>query len=166
MNRRGRGHPIAIIAAVSAVALAACGSLRGVSSSAGTGGRNTEAIKFAACMRSHGVPSFPDPGAPGGFSGVTKRSPAFRSAMQTCLRLLPPGRSTGAQLTEQQRNAALAQAQCIRSHGVPNFPDPTFPSSGGELIPAAPGFDPASPAFKRAAAACGLTATVGLPHRG
>jgi hypothetical protein len=117
-------------------------------------------------MRSHGVPGFADPGASAGFNGVGKQSPAFRSAMHTCNRLLPADRSTGTQLTERQRIAALAQATCIRDHGVPNFPDPTFPSSGGELIPPASGLDPASPAFKHAAAACRLTSAVGLPHGG
>ena len=35
---------------------------------------------------------------------------------------------------------------------MPDFPDPTFPSRGGELFPAIPGFNSASPAFKRIAA--------------
>ena len=36
---------------------------------------------------------------------------------------------------------ALQFADCMRSHGVPNFPDPTFPSTGGRFIPAAPGLN-------------------------
>jgi hypothetical protein len=115
-------------------------------------------------MRSHGVPDFPDPG--GSFASVSKQSPAFRSAMQKCLRLEPPDTSTGKRFTESQRIAALAQVRCIRAHGVSNFPDPTFPSSGGELFPAIPGFNAASPVFKRAAAACGLTGAVGQPRGG
>ena len=95
-----------------------------------------------------------------------QQSPAFRPAMVTCTKLYPSSRSTGASLTEAQRAAALAQAKCIREHGVPNFPDPTFPSSGGELFPAIPGFHPASPVFKRAAAACGLRGSIGQPHGG
>ena len=149
-----------------ALAIGACASSGGPSGAAGTGSGNTSALAFAQCLRSHGVPNFPDPGAPSGFSGVSKRSPAFRSAMQTCNKLEPGGLSTGPSLTEPQRLAALAQAQCIRDHGVPSFPDPTFPSTGGELFPAIPGFAPTSPAFRHAAAACRLTTTVGQPHGG
>jgi hypothetical protein len=111
-------------------------------------------------MRSHGVPAFPDPGpiAPG-----IKQNPAFGPAMQTCDRLLPTGTSTSASPTEAQRAALLAQAACIRAHGVSNFPDPSFPRHGGVLYPAASGFDPGAPASERAAAACGAK---GQPHGG
>jgi len=115
-------------------------------------------------MRSHGVANFPDPG--GSIPPGIKESPAFRSATETCNRLYPSGRSTGAQLTPAQRTAALAQAACIRAHGVPSFPDPTFPRSGGMLFPAIPGVDPNSPAFKHTAAECGLRGSVGQPHGG
>ena len=115
-------------------------------------------------MRSHGVASFPDPGGPI-VSGI-KQLPGFRSAMATCNRLYPSSGSTGVSSTEAQRTAALAQARCIRDHGVPNFPDPTFPSSGGELFPAVAGLDANSPAFKHAAAACGLRGSAGQPHGG
>ena len=52
------------------------------------------------------------------------------------------------------------------SNGMPSFPDPTFPASGGELFPAIAGFNPASPAFKHAAAACGLQGSIGQPQGG
>jgi hypothetical protein len=154
----------ALCALGSALALAACGSSNIVST--GTGSGNAVALEFANCMRAHGVPSFPDPGAPPGSYGDVKRAPAFRSATKACDELHPAGRSTGTPVPEAQRVAALAQARCIRRHGVPNFPDPTFPSTGGEFIPPAPGFDPQAPAFAHAAAACGLKGTAGLPHGG
>ncbi len=47
----------------------------------------------------------------------------------------------------------LANARCMRNHGVPTFPDPTF--SGNHITIGDGGVDPDSPAFKRAAAACG-----------
>jgi hypothetical protein len=131
---------------------------------AGSASGDTLALEFARCMRVHGVAKFPDPGGP--IVPGIKQSPSFRPALATCNRLYPGSRSTGAPLTEAQRTAALAQARCIRDHGVPNFPDPTFPSSGGELFPAIPGFDPASPAFTHAAAACGSKGSVGQPHGG
>ncbi len=51
-------------------------------------------LKFAQCMRAHGVPSFPDPepGKPitlGKKAGVDVNSPAFKSAEQTCQKLVP-----------------------------------------------------------------------------
>jgi hypothetical protein len=162
MNRDGHSHLIGLIAAVCALAITGCGTSN--SASSGTGSGNTLALEFANCMRSHGVPNFPDPG--GRPEGDLKQAPAFRSAMQTCNKLPPAGTPTGTPLPEAPRIAALAQATCIRDHGVPNFPDPTFPSSGGEFIPPAPGFDPASPAFKHAAAECGVTSAAGLPHGG
>lgn len=147
-----------VLAIACVAALAACGS---GGSYAGTPGA---AVKFAQCIRSHGVPNFPDPG--GSFPSGIKQAPAFRSAMQTCLRLEPPGTSTGKPFSESQRIAALAEVSCIRDHGMPTFPDPTFPSTGGELFPAIPGFDPESPVFKRAAATCRLGGAVGQPHGG
>lgn len=152
-----------VLAVVSASALAACGS--SVNSAGTTTGPDVGAgVKFADCIRAHGVPNFPDPG--GSFPPGIKHSPAFRTAMRTCLRLQPAGTATGRPFTESQRLAALAQVRCIRGHGIPNFPDPTFPSGGGELFPAIPGFSPQSPVFKHAAAACGLTGAIGQPHGG
>jgi hypothetical protein len=49
-------------------------------------------------------------------------------------------------------NQALAFAECMRSHGVTNFPDPN--GSGGIHIAAGSGADPFSPAFKTARGAC------------
>jgi hypothetical protein len=53
--------------------------------------------------------------------------------------------------------AALAQAECMRTHGVPSFPDPTFPATGGAriTIQAGSGIDPRSPAFQAAMQECG-----------
>ena len=153
-----RSLSIALAAVSCVLAVAACGSSGSPSSAAGTGSGDTLALEFADCMRSHGVPNFPDPGSPvgGPGSGINEQAPAFVSAEQTCNKLQPGGRPKGSPLPEAQRIAALAQARCIRKHGVPNWPDPTFPSTGGMFIPATPGVNLQSPAFKHAAAACGL----------
>jgi hypothetical protein len=50
-------------------------------------------INFAACMRSHGEPNFPEPNASGGViisgsSGIDPNSPTFQSAMQACQSIL------------------------------------------------------------------------------
>jgi hypothetical protein len=120
---------------------------------------------YAGCMRSHGVPGFPDPtpgpnggggfeirGGPG--TGLDPNSPAFAAAQQACRSLLPSGGVPKA-LTPAQQAAFLAWAACIRSHGVPNFPDPHF-SGGMVSIGAGPdkGPDPNSPTFRAAQQAC------------
>jgi hypothetical protein len=150
------------LAGVCAAGLAACGSGRNHS---GTSVAHTNSgVRFAVCIRAHGVPDFPDPG--GALPPGLKHVPAFQTAMKACLKLEPPGTSTGKQFNASQRATALAQVRCIREHGMPNFPDPTFPASGGEVFPAIAGFNPASPAVRHAAAACGLNGSIGQPHGG
>jgi hypothetical protein len=45
-----------------------------------------EEVKLAACMRSHGFSSFPDPNSQGAFnfSGIDTNSPQFQSALRAC----------------------------------------------------------------------------------
>lgn len=127
-----------------ATGLTACGSSGNSStnSSSTAGGRQTQAqtqaaFQFARCMRSHGVPGFPDPTTRAFKFALTPssgnaRSPSFRSAVTACRHLLPDGgpSSESPARTQARIAAALAFARCLRSHGFPNFPDPT---SSGEL---------------------------------
>ena len=49
-------------------------------------------------------------------------------------------------------------SRCMRSHGVPNFPDPQFqtaPGGGFGVKIGGPGVNPSSPAFQAAQKACG-----------
>jgi len=54
-------------------------------------------LKAAACMRSHGITSFPDPTFPGGRvnfsipSSIDTKSRQFTLAAQTCTKLIPAG---------------------------------------------------------------------------
>lgn len=158
---------ITMAAAVAAVmALAACGS-SSPSSSAAAGQpphaqlqqAQQDAVRFARCMRSHGVPNLPDPTSPQELkSSVAGKQhlPAFQSAETICRRLLPGGGppSQSAARTHAQVVAGLAFAHCLRAHGFPRFPDP---SSGGELsheMLANAGIDIHQPAVVRAADAC------------
>ncbi|HET6869735.1 MAG TPA: hypothetical protein VFH80_27730 [Solirubrobacteraceae bacterium] len=141
----------------------ACGS----TNSSGTTTNSSSQFALAQCMRSHGVPNFPDPAAGGGFNvlaspgsstvtidGVAFGGPAFESAVKTCK--LFGGGASPPQLTASQKQKLVAFAQCMRRHGVPGFPDPTFPSSGGVdrgSVPAAA--TASSPAFQKASQACG-----------
>jgi hypothetical protein len=83
-----------------------------------------KAVKFAECMRAHGVPHFPDPDAKGDFNfGVDVSKTVFTNAVNACKTLQPPG-SLSAKRTPKQQSASLRFAQCIRDHGVKDFPDP------------------------------------------
>src|SRR5580692_9592809 len=96
-----------------------------------------EAVAYSQCIRSHGVPNFPDPvqTPSGGYgyrtTGIDPNSSVFQGALQACKALPSPWNSTGQQLSSAQQQAWLNWAKCIRAHGVPNFPDPTF--SGSEV---------------------------------
>jgi len=116
-----------------------------------------KAVAYARCMRSHGVPNWPDPvRTPHGdygflTRGIDPRSAAFRRAQQACNALSPDGWSTGPQLSLAQQQAWLSWARCMRSHGVPNFPDPTFPGGGAVELSHPPS---SSPQLQSAIDAC------------
>jgi hypothetical protein len=107
-------------------------------------------------MRAHGVPNFPDPGVPVGQpgSGINRDSPAVQSSEQTCDKLTNNPEPRGSPASGAPRRAALAQAACMRRHGLPTFPDPTFLKSGGISINL-DGLNPGSPAFRKAQKVCG-----------
>jgi hypothetical protein len=114
------------------------------------------AVGFAQCMRSNGLSKWPDPDSSGAFDktkittqqlGVS--SATLQTAQNTCQHLLP-----AASVTQQRLNGAQALqfAGCVRSHGVPNFPDPD--GSGRIPDPATSGVDQGSPQFQAANVAC------------
>jgi hypothetical protein len=130
--------------------------------SASTAGSKAEtAPRFSACMRAHGVPNFPDPTSGGAISitssmGINPQSPRLQAAQTICQKLLP---GPSAASPAQQANAlaqALRFSACMRSHGLPDFPDPKSSGGGfGLTISKSSGIDPSSPAFETAQKACG-----------
>ena len=138
------------LAAIAIVVLVSAGcSNNAAQTGAGSSGNTTtsdrdQAVKFAQCMREHGVKNFPDPDPSGDFaidtvanrSGVDTTSAAFTQARTACKDLEPPG-FTGAKRTPEQQQAALKFAQCIRDNGVKDFPDPApdAPLIDTNLIP-------------------------------
>jgi hypothetical protein len=118
--------------------------------------------QFSACMRSHGVPNFPDPGSSGAIqigsgSGLDPGSPKFQSAVQTCRSKLPGGGQPTPQQAAKAKAAAIAFSKCMRSHGIHDFPDPTFSGDNVRIsLNGGPGsdLDPNAPAFKAAQTAC------------
>jgi hypothetical protein len=167
-NRRKMRRGLSL--AIAALAIAGCGSSSKPSRAAGA----AQGIKFADCLRAHGVPNFPDPSGGGGgiqisaSSGVNPSSPAFGAARSSCAKLLPGGGSGPPEATAQQKAAMLHVSQCMRAHGISGFPDPTSspPASpvGFSIAFGRPGaflavpitINPQSPGFKRAATACDL----------
>ena len=155
---------LAVAVAVVAGAVTACsGSSSPLASSSHATGRPHLAggpLAFSACMRSHGVSSFPDPTSNGGISiqvqpgsGIDPNSPAFQSAQHACQSLLPAGKTSGGSVSPTVRAQILRYAACIRAHGVPNYPDPTFNGNAvnfGNLS----GINPNSPAYQSALRAC------------
>lgn len=117
---------------------------------------------FSACMRSHGVPNFPDANANGGIaidasSGIDPNSPQFQAAQKACQKLAPDsGKAPSPAQQAKQQAQALKFSACMRSHGVPNFPDPQF--SGGmtkiSIDAKNGGIDPNSPIFQSAQKTC------------
>jgi hypothetical protein len=149
------------------IMLAACGSSGKPSGSAQPA--HSRFLAFSTCMRSHGVPNFPDPSSSGGIqltpgAGLNPRAPAFQAAQQACRKLLPGGGPPKPSAAREQTMVKLAQ--CMRQHGLTDFPDPTVFQGGGPPSAQAivingyefkfpPGIDPASPAFQQDMKACG-----------
>ena len=160
------------LALITVLCVAACGGASGQSAGTGTSAKlaSDQALKFSDCMRAHGVSNFPDPGSGGGIqvtpgSGLNPQSPAFQAARKACGKLLPGGGPGARKPTKAEFVAALAFAKCMRTHGLPHFPDPlaSFPSGSGPIISLrgmmfqpGPGLDPRSPAFTQAASHCGI----------
>lgn len=83
----------------------------------------SQGLRYAACMRAHGEPNFPDPSSSGGIkiqlsSGVDPGS-QYKAAANACKAFLPSAGITPTQ-QEQRYASALKYAACMRAHGEPN----------------------------------------------
>jgi hypothetical protein len=155
-----------LLAVAVTASLAACGG----EAPTNTAAPNRKAmLDYARCMRQHGV-NMPDPQFDGG--RVTMRAGSkgtnpdtMRAADKACAKyrdaVKPPEMSDADK--EKFKKAALANARCMRAHGI-DFPDPTFDENGGAQIKIGrgTGVDPDSPKFKAAMQACEST----LPREG
>jgi len=176
--RRPRGrlrHPSLLLLAVAgALALGACGSSNDNGGGASTGKDGDKAfegaLRFAKCMRDHGI-DFPDPQrvGSGGIKMTLKSGQAdnarLQAAQKDCQKYMQVGggRAPSAAERAQVQNAMLDYARCMRAHGV-DMPDPKFSSGGGGVTfqlgkPGSKGGttggpNPDSPAFKQADEQC------------
>ncbi len=156
----------------SLVTIALCGLVEAGCGGGGSPGvasvrRSTTAVTtagglaYARCMRSNGVPGFPDPDSTGGIPKeqvlAVARGPKFDPASRACRHLMPAtGLAPPSTSTQTSARVAdeLSFAKCMRAHGVPRFPDPT--AQGGLSVASvqAHGVDVHSPAVLRVVQRC------------
>ncbi|HEY2305769.1 MAG TPA: hypothetical protein VGI05_07815 [Streptosporangiaceae bacterium] len=129
---------------------------------------SSSAVAYSRCVRSNGVPDFPDPDS----SGQIPKEAAVRAlravsdsqaraATYACANLNPAGQASPV-LTAQEQQDYLRAAACMRSHGITNFPDPTFPA-GHVNLPSLSSIDTKSRQFTQAAQTCIKLIPAGLP---
>jgi hypothetical protein len=133
---RGKVVVLAPAALAFALVVSACGGTGNAASGSGSAAasdasRNDAQLKFARCMRDHGVEiEDPKPGSGGGFRlairGNRGDEKKLEKAQKECQKLAPGGfREPTPEEQEKFRDAALAFARCMRAHGV-DMPDPEF----------------------------------------
>ena len=134
--------------------------------------QNAQFARFRSCMRSNGEPHFQNPVASGNTVSfmVTPSlgigTSRYARAAAVCRRYLPSGFQLPGimqQLTQADEVDYLKAAACIRVHGFPSVPDPTF-SGGSVHINVPGGIDKNSPGFLRAVATCRRLIPAGLPY--
>ena len=130
-------------------------------------GTLASAFAFARCMRSHGIPGWPDPNSQGFFDKSKLRPLGLNVARVRALENgpcnIPLPSHQGYTITPTDRADYLRAAACMRSHGFSAFPDPTFPDGNVSLhIPSS--INTNTPKFKSAATTCTKLIRPGLPY--
>lgn len=125
-------------------------------SGTGAGSPHAGAVAYAACMRHHGVPKYPDPDSRGMLPKGTGpdfgvSDAAFQTARHACQSMMPANSGTlnpqnfrqcvqtgdcPAALVQAAMSQMRTFADCMRHHGVPKFPDPTIGQGGAPAFPA------------------------------
>jgi hypothetical protein len=113
-------------------------------------------LAYAECMRSHGLPGFPDPQSDGTFQSTRENGsdfsgPAFMSADRACAHLEGPG-MTPVQFQQNVRQL-LKYAACMRAHGIANF-QANVQGNRVEMGVQGPGSEMNTPQFLAAQRAC------------
>jgi hypothetical protein len=148
----------ALFAIFGIVALAACSSTHTTAGGdSSTSSAYQKALEYAQCVRAHGEPNYPDPNSkgefvvPNGSSPVNVGKAVADAVNKACGKLAaalpgPAQASQGANTT----NKSLMFAECMRSHGAPNYPDPN--PNGSFTLPK--GANPESPQWQAAERDC------------
>jgi hypothetical protein len=182
-SRHCRRAPIlASVVAAAAFALLAAGCGGGGSPGVVTNGASSttaatkttqngtlaSALAFARCLRSHGLPNWPDPTDRGVFDKSKLRQLGYsvsrvRAVEDGPCRHLLPTSPAAPTITAADRAYYLKAAECMRSHGIPDFPDPTFQNGNVQTnIPSS--IDQDASQFKSAATICTRLIPAGLPY--
>jgi hypothetical protein len=138
------------------------GKSKATTSAKPAGNQQEQALKFAQCMRRHGI-NMPDPKFDGK-GGVSVSMPGgadknkVDAAQQHCKQYLPNG-GVPSKADPQALARGRKLAECMRANGVPKFPDPG--PDGGIAIKAGPGLNPDDPTFKAAQNKCRPISGVG-----
>jgi hypothetical protein len=153
-----RAGILAVTAAV-AVLAAACGGSTSSSSAAGPAPGESaafrQALAYVRCMRTHGVPDYPDPNANGTIalpSSANPNSSQMQAAGNACQHLQPGGAPSPAQ-ARQNLALEVKMAQCMRAHGVPDFADPGANGQGSASSGVSKG-ESKTPRFQAALRTC------------
>jgi hypothetical protein len=172
----------AIIVTASLVLLvAACAGSPSATSSGGSSSAwettttqsvNSRPLAFSRCMRTNGVPNFPDPNSRGVWlkpqvEGAAS-DPQYPAAAKTCGHLLPdggPGVAPSQAVDQQIQNDMTKFAQCMRSYGVTNWPDPTLDQGRAVFDPQAAGVNTNLPQISVKVHECEhvFPASIGIP---
>lgn len=130
---RGREPPrragVLAVTAGMVMLAAACGGSPSSASNTGASGQFQQDLAFTQCMRSHGLPDFPDPNANGhGFGNQQQQdqersNPHFATAYSDCRHLLPSAPSSRGTKVIPSQTQLVRFSHCMRSHGVPDYPD-------------------------------------------
>ena len=148
-----------------AVLLAACSGGGSSPTLAGTTAYQKE-LAYSQCMRAHGEPGFPDP-QPNGTLLINGPKDHLNGALmnvasKACQHLLPKQHPMTAAQQRQFLDQALKFVACMRSHGLPDMPDPV--AQGDRVSQQLPrGTNPSSPVFKAAQQACQKLMPAGPP---
>lgn len=174
---------VVAVAAGLALSAAACGggtssaagtASTGSTSSTGAGGASSAYISsklgLARCLRGHGVPNYSDPNAAGQEPPNSKQlisTPQGQAAVSACSYWSNRVHNDVAALNQAVLAEYVRFAQCMRSHGLPDFPDPVNAEGRVEFVLSASqdGFDPHSPQVLAKAHECEsvLPPAAGLP---
>jgi hypothetical protein len=158
-TRLSRAAPVLAMVVLCCPALVACGSSSSSTSSAAAAGgsgaasnRNAQQVKFAECMRQHGVPiTDPARGVAGALSSGVPAS-TLQAAVAAC-RQYAVGASGAISETQRAQftRAFVKYATCLRANGI-DISDPTENGTNGfgqKLLAAE-----ALPNFQQANAKC------------
>jgi hypothetical protein len=114
-----------------AFTLAGCGASSSTSSAGGSVNQRATVVlrALARCLRSRGLPTFPDPqvgsdGVPRFPDSAPRVPPGTQQACRSIATQLPASYTSTTAVSHTDYLKLLQLARCIRAHGIPDWPDP------------------------------------------